>query len=129
MPRYSSRSCCGCSSQACSPSVPGRPLAQPRAEVPTAALDGRVCRSTRRQPKKCVGKLRALLYGAREVRGALDPGWLSDPVRGGVVVIDMDSRHIRLWNAVAEDLFGYTANEVIGQRLDVVIDDLPAELP
>ncbi|MCF8467629.1 MAG: PAS domain S-box protein [Sneathiella sp.] len=40
----------------------------------------------------------------------------------GLIVSDADNR-IRLWNAGAERIFGFTAAEAIGQSLDIIIPD------
>src|SRR4051812_43773949 len=50
-------------------------------------------------------------------------GRLFERARDAVVIGDVDSGHIVLWNPAAEQLFGYTAAEAVGQLLEVVVPE------
>lgn len=52
-------------------------------------------------------------------------GVLFGVVRDAVVVADVRSQEIVLWNAAAGDIFGYTPDEVVGRPLEVLV---PPEL-
>src|SRR5438067_9298305 len=54
----------------------------------------------------------------------LGAGWLFDSIRDAVVVADAASGEIALWNPAATDLFGFSAEEVLGRRLTDLIVDL-----
>jgi PAS domain S-box-containing protein len=47
-------------------------------------------------------------------------------MREPAVVIDADSCRVRLWNAAAEAVFGFSAAEILGQPVGCFISDLPA---
>jgi PAS domain S-box-containing protein len=49
---------------------------------------------------------------------------LADPV----IVLD-ESRRITLFNVCAEEMFGYTPNEVVGRRIDFLLPEAIGELP
>ena len=55
-----------------------------------------------------------------------DPNWvygkLVDGARDAIVVSDTNGV-LRLWNTGAEYIFGYTAEEALGQPLDLIIPD------
>lgn len=48
-------------------------------------------------------------------------GLLFDLVHDAVVVASLRSSEIVLWNPAAEQLFGYTADEAIGQPIDILM--------
>jgi PAS domain S-box-containing protein len=48
---------------------------------------------------------------------------LFDGVRDAVIVADAESGEIVLWNAAAEQLFGYSADEAVGLNLAVLVPD------
>lgn len=48
--------------------------------------------------------------------------WLIEQCPDGVIYADADGR-IALWNAAAEKIFGFTAAQVLGQSLDIIIPD------
>src|SRR5690242_17399021 len=53
----------------------------------------------------------------------LGAGWLFDSIRDAVIVADAATGHVALWNPAATELFGFTADEVLGRPLaDLVID-------
>src|SRR5437764_735789 len=54
----------------------------------------------------------------------LGAGWLFDSIRDAVVVADAGSGEIALWNPAATDLFGFSADEVLGHPLTDLIVDL-----
>ena len=54
----------------------------------------------------------------------LDPGWLFTNIRDAVVVVEAESARITLWNPAAAELFGYAANEVHGQVVWELFDEL-----
>jgi PAS domain S-box-containing protein len=50
-------------------------------------------------------------------------GELFDRGREAVVVADLHTGCIVLWNPAAEQLFGYSADEAIGQPLEILMDE------
>lgn len=50
-------------------------------------------------------------------------GLLFDHMRDGIVVADVELDQIVLWNNVAEQLFGYTAEEAIGKPVTLIMPD------
>jgi PAS domain S-box-containing protein len=54
----------------------------------------------------------------------LGAGWLFQSIRDAVVVADVATGEIALWNPAATDLFGFAAEEVLGCKLTDLIVDL-----
>src|SRR5919107_2546098 len=54
----------------------------------------------------------------------LGSGWLFEHIRDAVVVIDVESATIRLWNPAAAQLFGYARDEILGGCIDQILPDL-----
>ncbi|MCA1648358.1 MAG: PAS domain S-box protein [Chloroflexi bacterium] len=54
----------------------------------------------------------------------LGPGWLFESIRDAVVVAEVESGRIALFNPVATELFGYAADEVLGVALSDLIEGL-----
>jgi PAS domain S-box-containing protein len=49
-------------------------------------------------------------------------GWIVEQAPDAVIFADRDGA-IRLWNQSAEAIFGYSASEVLGRSLDVIIPE------
>jgi PAS domain S-box-containing protein len=56
----------------------------------------------------------------------LGAGWLFTSIRDAVVVADVNDGRIALWNPAAAELFGFAAQDVLGQPLSELIHDLDA---
>ncbi len=57
---------------------------------------------------------------------AQEPGWLSREIvehAPDAIIMADDEGIIRLWNAGASTVFGFTAGEAIGQSLDLIIPE------
>jgi PAS domain S-box-containing protein len=58
--------------------------------------------------------------------GVQDPGWLTHQIveqaPDAIIVADRDGA-IRLWNGGAHAIFGYPAQEAVGQSLDLIIPE------
>jgi PAS domain S-box-containing protein len=52
----------------------------------------------------------------------IDPAALVDTIGDAVIVSDVQGRVV-LWNPAAERLFGWTAAEALGQRMDMIIPE------
>src|SRR4051812_44175839 len=61
-------------------------------------------------------------YAARLVPADFDLGALFQRGLDAVVVGDLDSGRIVLWNPAAERLFGHSAAEAIGQPIEILMD-------
>jgi PAS domain S-box-containing protein len=48
-------------------------------------------------------------------------GRLFDSVRDAVILADAETQQIRLWNAAAADMFGYSTSEALGLRIESLI--------
>jgi PAS domain S-box-containing protein len=48
--------------------------------------------------------------------------WIVEQTTDAIIFADRDGR-IRIWNPGAESVFGYTADEVLGQSLDIIIPE------
>ena len=68
----------------------------------------------------CALVLLAMMNRRRMIARTRDQLALIDQARDGIVVRDIDDR-IRFWNKGAERLFGWSAAEAIGQRLDLLL--------
>jgi diguanylate cyclase (GGDEF)-like protein/PAS domain S-box-containing protein len=58
--------------------------------------------------------------GARQIKGDLDAHAILESLDGAVIATGLDGV-IRTWNAGAVRLYGYAANEVVGQPYDVIV--------
>jgi PAS domain S-box-containing protein len=52
----------------------------------------------------------------------IDPAALVDAIGDAVIVSDVQGRVV-VWNPAAERLFGWTAAEAVGQRMDMIIPE------
>jgi PAS domain S-box-containing protein len=48
--------------------------------------------------------------------------WIVEQTTDAIIFADRDGR-IRIWNRGAESVFGFTADEVLGQSLDIIIPE------
>jgi diguanylate cyclase (GGDEF)-like protein/PAS domain S-box-containing protein len=58
--------------------------------------------------------------GARQTKGDVDARAILESLDGAVIARGLDGV-IRTWNAGAERLYGYAANEVVGQPYDLIV--------
>jgi diguanylate cyclase (GGDEF)-like protein/PAS domain S-box-containing protein len=65
--------------------------------------------------------------GARQIKSGVDARAILESLDGAVIATGLDGV-IRAWNAGAERMYGYTANEVVGHPYDLIVPNAGQQL-